>query len=165
MAQWLSAAGFTRVQAERTDGDKKVLDVVADRFRLGSAERARVVEAIELALKRGSGRMAAYVLSDQELLAQDQKAPEADLADENAAPAVVAAKPTQQPWPAALPDQVRAVAEVLVHSSAPLSLLAIEARFKGRGPWKKGLPMLLQTLEVLGRAQAVQGGGAPAWRA
>ncbi|WP_448255347.1 excinuclease ABC subunit UvrA [Ottowia oryzae] len=79
VAQWLSAAGFTRVQAERTDGDKKVLDVVADRFRLGSAERARVVEAIEVALKRGSGRMAAYVLPDQELLAQDQKAPEADL--------------------------------------------------------------------------------------
>ncbi|MBP7453712.1 MAG: class I SAM-dependent DNA methyltransferase [Ottowia sp.] len=105
------------------------------------------------------------LLQKQELLAHDQKAPEADLADENAAPAVVAAKPTQQPWPAALPDQVRAVAEVLVHSSAPLSLLAIEARFKGRGPWKKGLPMLLQTLEVLGRAQAVQGGGAPAWRA
>ena len=94
------------------------------------------------------------LLQKQELLAHDQKAPEADLADENAAPAVVAAKPTQQPWPAALPDQVRAVAEVLVHSSAPLSLLAIEARFKGRGPWKKGLPMLLQTLEVLGRAAA-----------
>ncbi len=64
VAQWLSAAGFTRVQAERTEGDKKVLDVVADRFRLGSAERARVVEAIEVALKRGSGRLTAYVLPD-----------------------------------------------------------------------------------------------------
>ncbi|AVO33881.1 excinuclease ABC subunit A [Ottowia oryzae] len=65
VAQWLSAAGFTRVQAERTEGDKKVLDVVADRFRLGSAERARVVEAIEVALKRGSGRLTAYVLPDE----------------------------------------------------------------------------------------------------
>ena len=41
---------------------------------------------------------------------------------------------------------------------------AIEARFKGRGPWKKGLPTLLQTLEALGRAQAVATGGEVAWR-
>ena len=34
-----------------------MLDVVADRFRLGSAEKVRVMEAIELALKRGSGRL------------------------------------------------------------------------------------------------------------
>ncbi|HPR45730.1 MAG TPA: excinuclease ABC subunit A, partial [Ottowia sp.] len=64
--QWLSAAGFTRVQAERTEGGKKVLDVVADRFRLGSAERARVIEAIELALKRGGGRLTAYALPAEE---------------------------------------------------------------------------------------------------
>jgi len=46
----------------------------------------------------------------------------------------------------------------------PLSLPAIEARFKGRGPWKKSLPTLLQTLEALGRAQAVATGGEVAWR-
>ena len=38
-------------------GPRQVLDVVADRFRLSSAEKARVVEAIEVALKRGSGRL------------------------------------------------------------------------------------------------------------
>ena len=41
--QWLSASGFTKVQAEREvatpTGPRKVLDVVADRFRLGNAER------------------------------------------------------------------------------------------------------------------------------
>jgi excinuclease ABC subunit A len=62
--QWLSASGFTRVQAEREvatpTGPRKVLDVVADRFKWGSAEPARVMEAIELALKRGSGRMNVY---------------------------------------------------------------------------------------------------------
>ena len=66
VTQWLSASGFTRVQAEREvqtpGGMRKVLDVVADRFRIGGAERARVVEAIELALKRGAGRLAVYVL-------------------------------------------------------------------------------------------------------
>ncbi len=42
---------------------RKVLDVVADRFRLGAAERARVLEAIEVALKHGSGRLSIYVLN------------------------------------------------------------------------------------------------------
>jgi len=63
--QWLSASGFTKVQAEREvatpSGPRKVLDVVADRFRLSNAEKARVVEAIEVALKRGSGRLNVYV--------------------------------------------------------------------------------------------------------
>ena len=61
--QWLSVSGFTRVQAQRQEGDRLVLDVVADRFKLGSAERARVLEAIEVALKHGSGRLNAYVLN------------------------------------------------------------------------------------------------------
>jgi excinuclease ABC subunit A len=68
--QWLSASGFTKVQAERevatTTGPRKVLDVVADRFRLGNAEKARVVEAIEVALKRG-GRLNVYVVEDTSL--------------------------------------------------------------------------------------------------
>lgn len=63
--QWLSASGFTRVQAEREvatpTGPHKLLDVVADRFKWGSAESVRVMEAIELSLKRGSGRMNVYV--------------------------------------------------------------------------------------------------------
>ncbi|MBE0548955.1 MAG: excinuclease ABC subunit UvrA, partial [Rubrivivax sp.] len=60
--QWLSASGFTRVQAERVEGSRKILAVVADRLRLGSAEKVRVMEAIELALKRGSGRLNVYSL-------------------------------------------------------------------------------------------------------
>ena len=68
--QWLSASGFTKVQAEREvatpTGPRKVLDVVADRFRLGAADKARVVEAIETALKRGSGRLNVYKLATDE---------------------------------------------------------------------------------------------------
>ena len=90
--QWLSLSGFTRVQAQREEvdpnaaakpetgrkgkapakaksapasvdaGKRLVLDVVADRFRLGNAERARVLEAIEVAIKHGSGRLAVYSL-------------------------------------------------------------------------------------------------------
>ncbi len=90
--QWLAASGFTRVQAERereatsaapghpgqarapsvgsadtpvqSAGAVKVLDVVADRFRIGAVERARAIEAIELTLKRGGGRMLVYALAD-----------------------------------------------------------------------------------------------------
>ncbi|MFO1219148.1 MAG: excinuclease ABC subunit UvrA [Burkholderiaceae bacterium] len=64
--QWLSASGFTRVQAERVVNHRKVLDVVADRFRIGGTERARVMEAIELALRRGSGRVNVYVLGEND---------------------------------------------------------------------------------------------------
>ncbi|QCB47036.1 excinuclease ABC subunit UvrA [Hydrogenophaga sp. PAMC20947] len=85
--QWLSASGYTRVQAERVvqravrpepegkgkakakvkkpvDGIEsvKVLDVVADRFRIGTAEQVRVMEAIEAGLKRGGGKLMVYVL-------------------------------------------------------------------------------------------------------
>jgi excinuclease ABC subunit A len=70
VAQWLSASGFTRVQAEREvatpTGPRKLLDVVADRFRIGSVEKARAIEAIEVALKRGSGRMNVYASAEAE---------------------------------------------------------------------------------------------------
>ncbi len=66
--QWLSASGYTRVQAQREvatpAGPHKLLDVVADRFRLANVEKARVIEAIEVALKRGSGRLNVYVLTE-----------------------------------------------------------------------------------------------------
>ncbi len=63
--QWLSVSGFTKIAAQREiatpTGPKQVVDVVADRFRLASVERARAIEAIEVALKHGAGRMTVYV--------------------------------------------------------------------------------------------------------
>ena len=52
---WLSASGFTRIHVQAG-----VMQVVADRFRLKTVEHARAMEAIELALQRGNGRMTAY---------------------------------------------------------------------------------------------------------
>jgi excinuclease ABC subunit A len=67
--QWLSASGFTRVQAERevatVTGPRKLLDVVADRFRISNTEKVRAMEAIELAIKRGSGRLNVYALREE----------------------------------------------------------------------------------------------------
>ncbi|WP_300716897.1 excinuclease ABC subunit UvrA [Hydrogenophaga sp.] len=102
--QWLSASGYTRVQAERvvqraapavdekakTKGKAKaapmeaikVLDVVADRFRIGTTEPARVMEAIEVGLKRGGGKLMVYALkleSDPQLGAQVGGAAEPDI--------------------------------------------------------------------------------------
>ena len=62
--QWLAASGFTRVQGERVDGTRKILDVVADRFRVAATEQVRAMEAIELALKRGGGRLTVHVADE-----------------------------------------------------------------------------------------------------
>ncbi len=58
------------------------------------------------------------------------------------------------PWPAELPQQVQAVAQALASAPASgITLAELEARFTGRGPWKRGLPRILDTLAALGRAR------------
>ncbi len=75
-----------------------------------------------------------------------------------AKPAAAAAR---RAWPAALPEQVRAVAEVLSAAAGAVDEAALAQHFTGRGPWKKRLPNILLTLEALGRARR-EGAG---WRA
>ena len=55
--------------------------------------------------------------------------------------------------PNTLPLQVSAIAHLLASAGAALSLADLEASFKGKGPWKKGLPRILETLQALGRAR------------
>ena len=81
-------------------------------------------------------------------------AKEAASDDTGAAGPAISVQATQT-WPPELHDQVRVVAQVLATSPAPLAIAAIENSFKGRGPWKKSLPRILQTLEALGRARRV----------
>ncbi|MFW9615168.1 excinuclease ABC subunit UvrA [Aquabacterium sp.] len=116
MEEWLSASGFSRIQAQRVvkakdlpsaaltsaqvaasldaddapkkkpaakktskkkdaaaelgDDERLVLDVVADRFRLGAdpsgadLDRPRVMEALEVAFKRGGGHITVYALPE-----------------------------------------------------------------------------------------------------
>jgi len=74
MEEWLSASGFSRIQAQRTvqvDGSERlVLDVVVDRFRVGAdpagadLDRPRVMEALETAFLRGSGHITVYALAN-----------------------------------------------------------------------------------------------------
>ena len=99
-------------------------------------------------------------LSKKELPAQVQQAIGADFALN---PDTAAA--TAQVWPGALPEQVKAVAQVLASSPQAITLAQITACFAASASLKKSLPTLLQTLEALGRAQQMQLGGNTVWRA
>ena len=106
-------------------------------------------------------------LQNQELSTPVIQGRQAEMALDDAAKPVSGKTPatTTQPWPASLPDQVRALVQVLTSQSGALTVPEIEARFKGRGPWKKSLPRFLETLEALGRARRDETGGAEGWRA
>ncbi len=102
-------------------------------------------------------------LSNQKLLAHIPQGLQADLAlnpASKSAASTVTTSATPIHWPSTLPEQVRAVAHVLTNATSALTLADLEARFTGKGAWKKSLPTLLQTLEALGRAQRVGN----AWR-
>ena len=68
---------------------------------------------------------------------------------------------SRRPWPSTLPEQVRAVADVLMAAPSAMDEGAMAEAFTGRGAWKKRLPGILLTLEALGRARR-EGGR---WRA
>ncbi len=74
----------------------------------------------------------------------------------------IAGKPAptgeRHPWPATLPEQVAAVARVLAEARAPFAEADLAAHFTGKGPWKKRLPQLLDTLVALGRARMLEDG-------
>ena len=59
--QLLGAQGYTRIEKR---GDK-ALEVIQDRFRWASVERARVTEALEAALRVGQGRVDVVVEAEQ----------------------------------------------------------------------------------------------------
>ena len=82
-----------------------------------------------------------------------------------AAPGAPAAAASRRPWPAELPAQMRAVADTLATTPGSLTEAALAERFTGRGPWKKRLPQILETLEAVGRARVELLGGTTAWRA
>ncbi|HEY0338102.1 MAG TPA: excinuclease ABC subunit A, partial [Burkholderiales bacterium] len=68
----LEQQGYTRIHAKRG----KTIEVVQDRFRMSSVERARVVEAIEAALRVGQGRVNVYIAKDDpQVAAPSETAP------------------------------------------------------------------------------------------
>ena len=79
------------------------------------------------------------------------------------APSSLLPAATRRPWPPTLPEQMRATAEVLSTSPAPLTEAQLAEHFKGQGPWKKRLPQILQTLEAVGRARHIRTEPADLW--
>jgi hypothetical protein len=178
----LQAYGWADLNATDADTPELLNRLVALNAQRAAEEAAGTVRWLRPEFQDPAQR-AAHAASDndslqkQELPAHIPRAPQADLAMEMPVPASPKSKTTKtgkgpkaapatdaaaavapggtepQAWPAALPDQVRAVAAVLAATGAAMPLEAIEARFKGRGPWKKSLPRILETLEALGRAR------------
>ena len=60
--QYLAAQGYTRIHAR----DAGRLEVVQDRVRYGETNRARIIEALELALERGRGHVTVRELEHEE---------------------------------------------------------------------------------------------------
>jgi len=74
--QMLEQQGYTRIHAR----SKSVLEVVQDRIRMSSAEKTRVSEALESALRVGQGRVNIYVQEDRgqaQFSAADSESPPA----------------------------------------------------------------------------------------
>ena len=131
-----------------------------------NAQRAAEEKAGKVRWLRPRFQDSAFKASDKALLNQELPATvlfgiQADLIPENDPQPLENTKTAKQAWPNTLPLQVSAIAQLLSSAGTALSLSEIEASFKGKGPWKKGLPRILETLEALGRARR-EGEG---WRA
>ena len=111
-------------------------------------------------------RAAAQAAATQQALALPEAAspdaPEVEPDEVAAAATTASTAAARLAWPAELPAQMRAVADALAAAPAALDEAALAERFSGRGPWKKRLPQILQTLEALGRARCDE---AQRWRA
>jgi len=63
----------------------------------------------------------------------------------------------EAPLAIGLPEQIKAVADVLADPSQPMTLDMTAANFSARGRWRDRLSTILETLEALGRAKRLDG--------
>jgi hypothetical protein len=64
----------------------------------------------------------------------------------------------KRPWPSELPTQIKAVADTLAMAGQPATIEVIGSWFSGKGPWRKRLPVILQSLEAMGRVRRLDDG-------
>jgi excinuclease ABC subunit A len=83
--QFLSAQGYTRVH----EREGATLHVVQDRMRIGTSEKARVMEALEAALLRGAGKVNVFAL-DPSIAAREKVPDRAGEGDDSAESSLVA---------------------------------------------------------------------------
>jgi len=88
-------------------------------------------------------------------LGEDAASDSADASDANERSTTSGKHAVQTAWPSTLPEQIKAVADVLSATPAALDLDAIAAHFKGKGRWRERLPMILETLVAIGQVQLI----------
>lgn len=147
------AAGTHRTPATRDECKRALDDALLERLVALNAKRAAeeargLVRWLRPEFQHPAEKIAAPAPT-QGKLGVDIEAPTSEVA-----PSAV----TRQPWPKDLTAQICAVVQVLAEARAPLPQTAIEARFTGRGLWKKRLPQLLDTLVAVGRARPTDAG-------
>jgi hypothetical protein len=151
----LQAYGWADLQAIPADTPELLTRLVALNARRAAEEKTGLVRWLRPEFQNPT---AAKSLSNSEQYHHISRGLKANIALSDSgglATPLATAPSTAQPWPATLPEQVRAVAQLLASAATALPLSALEASFKGRGPWKKSLPRILETLEALGRARRV----------
>jgi hypothetical protein len=122
----------------------------------GSLAEALLLRLVALNAERAREEAQGKVRWLRPALQNPQAAPEQQTLDttrEDAEDAPVAAIRKKIPWPAELPAQIAAIAQVLSSASVPLSLDQLAEHFSAKGAWKKRLPQLVETLVALGRAE------------
>jgi len=146
----LDAYGWSDLRAALADPAQKDAASETLLVRLVALNAERVAEEArgEVRWLRPEYQHPQAVASQSSLAIDDATGKQAAVA--TAVPAGVTAR---QPWPAALPEQVAAVAAVLAGAPAPLSEAELAARFTGKGAWKKRLAQIVDTLEALGRVR------------
>ena len=141
-----SAPGASSTPATRDDCKRALDDALLERLVALNAERAAEEQRGVIRWLRPEFQISAS--------GQPQTQPAEQLEIDTGEEVPVAAKPGERrPWPATLPAQVKAVAEVLTAARAPLADDAIAACFTGRGAWKKRLPQIIDTLVAVGRVR------------
>jgi len=148
-----NAAPASVGMATREDAQRALTDALLERL---------VALNAELAAEEAKGTIRWLRPEFQAKGAVPEKKPEqatlAGVEGEESETAVVAVPAARVAWPKELPEQVRLVAQALADARVPLTEDAIAARFQGRGPWKKRLPQIIDTLIAVGRVRVVDGG-------
>jgi hypothetical protein len=88
-----------------------------------------------------------------EFQAAQATATQTEIAEEESPAAPKPAPARRAPWPATLPEQIRLVADTVTQAARPLDLDQLADNFTGRGPWKKRLPDIVESLAALGRVK------------
>jgi excinuclease ABC subunit A len=93
ITQFLSAQGYTRTHKR----EGATLYVVQDRFRLGTTERARIMEALDVAMQRGHGQVSVFV--DAESPSPSGRGARGEGSDATTVDLAGAKQPSPQPSP------------------------------------------------------------------